>query len=504
MKILDAEAIRAIDSYTIAHEPVSSADLMERAARACFVWIRRRFREKRNAMIFCGMGNNGGDGLALARMLAGSGIHTQVIKLAHTSGASTDYLHNEKRLHGVKNLSQTTLNPSDSFPAISPDYLVIDAIFGSGLNRNPEGFLAEVIQHINHSGALVVSIDMPSGLFCNGNGLHGTSNIIKADYTLAFQFPRLAFMFSEYEVFTGEWHILDIGLHPEAIKLAETQWLMPDSEDIRSLYKPRGKFTHKGHYGHSLLFAGSRGKAGAAILAARAALRSGLGLLTVYTPDNCIDILQQGSPEAMCLPSTLHQAPNLLPDPAIYAAVGAGPGIGTDDTAAKNLQNLIRLSGTRMVLDADALNILAENPTWLDHIPSGSVITPHPKEFDRLGGKSASEQERLGRAIDFSRRHNLIVVLKTARTAIITPQGKVFFNSSGNPGMATAGSGDVLTGAILGWMSQGYGSLESCLIAVFLHGFAGDIASGKKGHEGMIASDIVELLPIAARKTFKK
>jgi ADP-dependent NAD(P)H-hydrate dehydratase / NAD(P)H-hydrate epimerase len=497
MKILTAEQIRAIDAYTIENEPIPSLDLMERAATACFNWIHKHMRNKTLMHVFCGLGNNGGDGLAIARMLAGRSHRVRVYIIRYEGKMSDDFMANEKRLAGRKNLHIQHLFPGDLLPDISDDDLVIDAMFGSGLTRPLTGYIADVVTHINASMAAKVSIDMPSGLFSDLTMENDTNAIVRADHTLTFQFPKLAFMFAQYNMFVGRWHVLDIGLHPEAIEKANTNRFLIDPADLKPWLKVRNTFAHKGHFGHALLIAGSRGKMGAAVLAAKACLRSGVGLLTSCVPACGVDIMQTSVPEAMAVSGRGEFLTDELPKLDKYNTVAIGPGLGTHTDTARVLKSLIQQAGFPLVLDADAINILAENKTWCDFLPKYTIITPHPGEFDRLAGKSYSDVERFNKALNFSARFQLIIVLKGAYTAIIAPDGNCWFNTTGNPGMASGGSGDVLTGHILGLLASGYSPLQSALLGVYLHGSAGDLACSKRGNEGLIAGDIADMIPKA-------
>ncbi len=501
MKILNATQIREIDATTIASEPIASIDLMERAARKCYDWIRRKLRKHKTVKIFCGMGNNGGDGLVIARMLAGTGHKVIVYKVLHSDRPSEDFAINEKRLQGIKNLHIETIADGDAMPVIDPEDLVVDAMLGSGLTRPLEGLLSRVVMHINGAHAVVVAIDFPSGLFCEDNRENNYKHIIKADYTLTFQVPKLAFMFASNDQYVGQWFILDIGLDAEAIRKADTKNHFLQASDVRSLYRPRRKFAHKGHYGHAYLVAGSYGKAGAAVLSAKAALRSGAGLLTVQIPNSAYQVIQTAVPEAMCMADDHPQIVSGLGNLENYNAIGVGPGLGKHDQTTRALKLLIQNSTVPMVLDADALNILAENLTWCGFLPKGSIFTPHPGEFDRLAAKTTDEHDRLEKAVELAHRFQVHIVLKGAHTVVVCPDGRCFFNSTGNPGMGTGGSGDVLTGMILGWLAQNYSPLHSCLLGVYLHGRAGDLAANRKGFEGLIASDIIDMIPKAIKTT---
>lgn len=502
MKILDAPEIRKLDAYTIEHEPVKSIDLMERAARQCFLSIKKLLKQGQKVKIFCGMGNNGGDGLAIARMLAGTGLEVLVYKVLHAEQASPDFLVNEKRLEKVRRATLMELGEKSALPEIEKDDLVIDALFGSGLNRPLKGLPAKVVQHINASGAVVVSIDLPSGLFCEDNRGNDAKKIIRANYTLTFQMPKLAFLLPGNTDFVGQWELLNIGLHAEAIASAETKNFVLEGRDLKPFYRPRHKFAHKGHFGHALLLAGSYGKAGAAILAASAALRTGAGLLTAHLPSGLVPIMQTSLPEAMCIADEGHSIITHPGDISAFNAIAIGPGIGKDPQTANALKMLIQNTSNPLVIDADGLNLLAENPTWLSFLPGGSILTPHPKEFERLAGKYNDDYERLEIARAFSLKYQVYLVLKGAHTMVVAPSGETFFNSTGNPGMATAGSGDVLTGIILGWLAQGYTPLQSALMGVYLHGFAGDMAARRLGFEGVLAGDIVFHIPKAIKRLF--
>lgn len=501
MKILNATQIREIDASTIANEPITSIDLMERAAKKCYEWIRRKLRKHKTVKVFCGMGNNGGDGLVIARMLAGTGYRVNVYKVLHSDRPSEDFAINEKRLNGVKNLHFETIADGDPMPAIDAEDLVVDAMLGSGLARPLEGLLAKVVMHINAVNSVVVAIDFPSGLFCEDNRENNHKHIIKADYTLTFQVPKLAFMFASNDQYVGQWFVLDIGLDAHAIRKADSKNHFLLASDVRTLYRPRRKFAHKGHFGHAYLVAGSYGKSGAAVLAAKAALRSGAGLLTVQIPNSAYQVLQTAVPEAMCMADDHPQIVSGLSNLENYNAIGVGPGLGTHDQTARTLKLLIQNTTVPMVLDADALNILADNLTWCGFLPKGSIFTPHPGEFDRLAGKTTDEHDRLEKAMELAHRFQVHIVLKGAHTVVVCPDGRCFFNSTGNPGMATGGSGDVLTGMILGWLAQNYSPLHSCLLGVYLHGRAGDLAANRKGFEGLIAGDIIDMIPKAIKTT---
>ena len=503
MKILNAAQIREADEYTIANEPVKSIDLMERAALACTIEIISMYDDKRvEFFIFCGTGNNGGDGLAIARLLYDKGYNTKVFILDFSSNSSDNFLINKDRLkqYGVNiiNFSEREL-----FPVISSNVVIIDAIFGTGLNRPVGEKYATIIHCINkkaEEGVPVISIDLPSGLFDEDNSSNILQNIIRATYTLTFQAPKLAFMFPENEVFTGEWKVLDISLDKNYISRIPTNWFFTDPEIAVSLYKRRNKFSHKGTFGHSLIVAGSYGKMGAAILAAKACLRSGTGLLTTHVPKEGYQILQTTVPESMVSIDRDEKIITTAIKYEKYAAIGIGPGLGTEKETQQVIKMLIQNAISPILIDADGINILSENKTWLSFLPPNTILTPHLKEFERLVGKTSNSYERLSVLRKFSEKYNVIVILKGAHTAIALPNNSVYFNSTGNPGMATGGTGDVLSGVITGLLSQGYNPADAALFGVFLHGLAGDLASGYLSEDAMIASDIIEYLPMAFQK----
>ncbi len=500
MKIFSGEQIREIDAYTIMHEPVASVDLMERAAGKLFNWIVDRYERSRVFFVFAGPGNNGGDGLALARMLAHNRYNAEVHYISFTEKTSGDWEKNRQRLLKETTLTVNYLTSADTFPVIGPDDVIIDAIFGSGLSRPAEGLAAEVIRRINMTDCKKISIDIPSGLFSEDNSNNSYENVVKADYTLSFQFPRLSFMFAENSPYLGEWFILPIGLDSNAVRLTGSSYTLLLKEDIFPLLKRRNKFDHKGNFGHGLLIAGSEGKMGACVMGAGAALRTGIGLITCHVPSCGTNILQVSVPEAMVKPDKSAEFISEAGSTDIYSAVGVGPGLGTQVETQRALRDLLKGCNKPIVIDADALNILSLNKEWLNDLPASTILTPHPREFERLAGKARNGSDRLNKQIEFSQSYNCTVILKGANTSVTTAGGKVFFNSTGNPGMATGGSGDVLTGIILSLLAQGYLPDEAARLGVFLHGLAGDIAAGESCFESIIASDIINCLGKAFNK----
>jgi len=500
MKILPVEKIREADAYTIKHEPIASIDLMERAAGQLFKWISKRVDTSHTVRTFAGPGNNGGDGLAVSRMLHQKGYDVHVYLINYAKNRSEDAAINLKRLEELKKVPIIPVDDKNDLPEIGEDDIIIDAIFGSGLTRPVTGFFGEVIKHLNAADAVSLSIDIPSGLFADQHVDPEEGAVIRADYTLSFQMPKLAFLLPENDPFVGEWHILDIGLHHDYINSVEVKNFLLEKRDVRTTLRPRNKFAHKGTFGHALLIAGSYGKMGAAILASRACLRSGVGLLHTHIPKAGYEIMQTAVPECMLSIDRYDNYFSEVPDLSMYTAVGIGPGLGMEQQSQMALKLLIQNYANPIVLDADALNILAENKTWLAFLPKGSILTPHPKEFERLAGKWSDDYEKLQKLRDLCFKYNIYIVLKGAHTCTGTPDRKCYFNSTGNPGMATAGSGDVLTGLITGLLAQGYSPAQAATLGVYLHGLAGDLAAKKKGQEAMIAGDMTDMLGEAFRK----
>jgi ADP-dependent NAD(P)H-hydrate dehydratase / NAD(P)H-hydrate epimerase len=493
MKILSASEIRAWDQYTIQHEPIASIDLMERAAAECVKWLLINYPEASSFGVFCGKGNNGGDGLAIARMLMAHNYPVAIHILEFGHKGTDDFQANLARLHQLPAIDLHFIQSTDSIRAIPPDQIIIDALFGSGLNRSLTDVTAHLVDHLNNSSAEIISIDIPSGLFVDRSSKGNP--IVHATHTLSFQCYKLAFLLAENAEFTGDLHILDIGLDPGYIQSLASKYEMIDRSIIQSIYKPRDRFSHKGSFGHALLAAGSYGKIGAAVLSAQSCLRAGVGLLTCHIPKCGYDILQSTVPEAMVLTDfNTSFLTKIEDDLSKYDAVGVGPGIGTASETKMLVRELLDGYRNPLVIDADALNILGVQKDLLDLVPPGSLLTPHPKEFERLFGQTANEFDRMELALRQAKLLQSIIVLKGHHTFIATPDGKGFFNSTGNAGMATGGSGDVLTGILTSLLSQGYSSSETALLGVYLHGLAGDIAAKHLSQEAMTASDITDKL----------
>ncbi|MEN8118874.1 MAG: NAD(P)H-hydrate dehydratase [Bacteroidota bacterium] len=498
MKILYSEQVRKLDAYTIENEPILSINLMERAAKVCSNWIINKFKDKPKVKIFSGPGNNGGDGLAIARMLADYGFSVNVFLKSTKLSQNTQI--NYDRILAQKNINVSILKNKNDFPKINKSDLVIDALFGSGLTRPVEGFYGQIIGFINKSKATIISIDIPSGCFSEDNSKlakaddGGYLSVIKAHYTLTLELPFLSFFFPDTQFHIGEWHCLSIGLSKTYLAEIKSTNEYLTKRTIKKTLKKRQKFDHKGTYGHALLIAGSYGKMGAAILAAKACLRTGIGLLTTHFPISGYEIMQTAVPEAMVC---IDESGTLFcksDEQDLYQAIGIGPGIGQKKATLNSLIGVLTNAEKPVVLDADALNLIAKNNDLYDLIPENSILTPHPGEFRRLVGESASYFEQYQKQIELAKKQKIIVVLKGAHTSIALPDGRCYFNSSGNPGMATAGSGDVLTGVLTSLLAQGYEPEDAAQLGVYLHGLAGDIAAQKMGMETVIAGDIINNL----------
>ena len=500
MKILTSSQLKELDKYTIAHEPIASIDLMERAAIALTNAIIRRWDKSFKMVVFAGPGNNGGDALAVARMLSQRGYHVEVFLFNTKGKLSEECQTNLERLKMCGSVYFTEISTQFDPPELTESHVVIDGLFGSGLNKPLSGGFAAVVKYINASKAQVVAIDIPSGLMGEDNTYNIRQNIVHADVTLSIQLPKLSFLFPENEEVVGEWELLDIGLKQSYIDATASPFSILGEEVIRPIVKPRKRFAHKGSFGHGLLIAGSYGMAGASILSTKACLRSGIGLLTVHTPIHNHDILQISVPEAI-VQTDIHERYFAQPtDLSRYKAIAIGPGLGQEEDTALAMMEQIQGSNLPIILDADAINILSTHRNWLSRLPKRCILTPHLGELERLIGKCMDTYERLTKVKELAAYLQSYIIVKGAWTTIVTPEGEYFFNPTGNPGMATGGSGDVLTGILLALVAQGYSREEACKLGVYIHGLAGDIAAEEMTETGMISSDIINALPNAWKK----
>ena len=501
MKIFTSAQIHELDRYTIENEPIPSLDLMERAAMALTQTITEMYSASMPVVVFAGPGNNGGDGLAVARMMADKGYQVSAYLFNISGSLSPDCAANKQRIQENKRIKQFVevveeFNP----PVLEANMLVVDALFGSGLNKPLAGGFASLVKYINASPAQVVAIDVPSGLMTEDNTYNVRANIIRATHTLTLQQLKLSFLFTENQQFVGNLRVLDIRLSQEGMAKIEAPYTIVEENDVRKLLLPRSAFTHKGQMGNALLIAGSYCMAGAAILAARACLRAGAGKVTINSPKRNIPVLQMSVPEAVIQKGSEETIFAEAVDMEDFSALGIGPGLGQSEQTAIALIAQLRRTQCPIVADADALNILANHRAWLQQLPQGIIMTPHPKEFDRLDGHSADSYERLMKASKLAERLKGYIILKGHYTAICCPGGHILFNSTGNAGMATAGSGDVLTGIITALLARGYKPQDACIVGVYLHGLAGDIAAQEVGEESLVASDIINCLPRAFKR----
>lgn len=492
MKIFSAAQVRACDAYTIHASGISSLDLMERAAGKCVEWLTATFTADTPFVILCGIGNNGGDGLAIARMLHLAGYGVKAFLLQVDEHLSKDCSENLIRLKRIDNRVVSILNPDTFITDIPAHIVIIDAILGTGINRPVQGWVAAFVNQINSLPNRKVAIDIPTGLPAD-NVPDNSAAIMQVHDTLSFQFYKRTFLHPETGIHCGNIHILNIGLDETFISSTHSQYHTIDAQDISEIYKPRNPFSHKGTYGHALLVGGSYGKIGAITLSSRAALHAGAGLVTALVPECGYNILQSSVPETMCLISgDKHLA--AIHGWAQMKSIGIGPGMGTDAQTIKAFAAFIETAKQPLVIDADALNILAQQPELLAKIPAGSILTPHPKEFERLFGVSVNSIMQLEQARAQAMRYNIFIVLKGHHTAIMTPEGECWYNLTGNAGMATGGSGDVLTGIIAGLMAQTYSSNDAALLGVYLHGLAGDIGAHEASQEALTAGGIIDKL----------
>ena len=502
MKIFTAAQIHELDNYTITHEPIKSIDLMERAAKTITRAIMDEWTDRTPMVIFAGPGNNGGDSLAVARLLAEENYKVSVYLFNIHNKLSDDCAANKQRLIDSKRVghfTEVTLNFDP--PELTEDMVVIDRLFGSGLNKPLIGGFASLVKYINQCPAKVVSIDIPSGLMCEDNTYNIHSNIIRADLTLTLQQKKLSMMMADCQKYIGRLRVLDIRLSKEYIDKTEANCRILEEQDVRRLLMPRDDFAHKGAMGNALIIAGSYGMAGAAVLATRACLRSGVGKVTVHTPRRNYLVMQTAVPEAVMQMDHEETYFSESVDSTDFDALGIGPGLGLVENTAIALIGQIRRTSCPIVADADALNILANHQAWMQQLPSGIIMTPHPKEFDRMAGSTSNnDYERLIRAQQMAEHIKGYIILKGHHSALCMPDGHIVFNATGNSGMATAGSGDVLTGILTALLARGYDKGTACQLGMYLHGLAGDLAAKEVGKESLVASDIIQFLPKAFLK----
>lgn len=491
MKILSAKQIHKADKKTIKKQNITSLELMERAADSAFHNLMKPYKDKVvKFTVLCGIGNNGGDGLVIARKILKYGFEVSVFIMEYSKNCSADFKKNLQRLEKTKNSKIHFLNENTKLPDINQSTILIDAVFGIGLNRKMPKWIEDWVEEINKINLKVIAIDIPTGMFADGK--QGGNIILEADRTLTFQTPKLAFFLPETARFTGQIEVLDIGLDQKFIKELPATYHLIEEQEITEMIQVRPKFAHKGTFGHVLISGGSYGMMGSIILASKAALRIGAGKVSSLIPQCGYTALQTAVPEAMVLTAENHNkltgflAPDFQPETIVF-----GPGAGTNKQTADFFMELMKFTENPMLIDADGLNLLAKFPVLQEFIPKDSVLTPHPGELKRLLGDWDDDLDKIEKAKDFAKKHQVILLIKGAHSMIIGKEN-ITINSTGNPGMATAGSGDVLSGVIGSLMAQGYASEKAAVLGVYLHGKAGDLMANKYSEQSLIAGDLIK------------
>lgn len=503
MKIFSAKQLSETDQKTTEKQEIHSSDLMERAGIQVFNWLDSNLKNSQVPIhVFCGIGNNGGDGLVVARLLIEKGYNVQSYIVNYSDKRSENFLLNYNRFKNITKNWPVMMTSKDDFPKLASEDIIVDAIFGTGLNRPPKSWVKNLIVYINSIGAYKLAIDMPSGLYAN-RAQESFDSIIKANTILTFGTPKLSFFMPDTLSFAPYFEILDIGLDTDHLESLQALAQLIHHGDAQLMYKPREKGGYKGDYGHTVIVAGSYGKIGAAYLSAHAAYKIGAGLVTAFIPKCGYNILQNSLPEAMVLTDLDEMFISEINIPFEPDAVAIGMGIGTNKLTVKALKIFLGKMKKPLVIDADALNIISENTGFLKLIPKNSVLTPHPGELKRLIGVWKDDYDKLDRAKKFANEYNLVLVIKGANTMVIYNKN-IYINTTGNFGMATGGSGDVLSGVIAGLISQGYDPLLAAIFGVYQHGMAGDIASQKLSYEAMLAGDIIDNLGRAYIHLFQK
>lgn len=503
MKIFSKDQIYKGDQLTAKKQNISSTELMERAGTQIFNWIHQRMQGAQVPIhVFCGIGNNGGDGLVLARQLINYGynVHTYIVNCSDKR--TQDFLVNYDRIKQTSKKWPEMLNCKADFPPIGPDDIIVDAVFGIGLNRPANDWVKGLFQHFRASKAFTIAIDLPSGLYPD-NVPEDENGVVWADHTLSFQSPKLVFFLPETSKYTREWEVLDIGIDPEFLQETETEVELIGKNEILTIYNPREKFSNKGTYGHGLIVGGSYGKIGSMILSAKAALAAGAGLVTTFIPKCGYIPMQSTFPEAMVITDVDENKLTAIEFEIQPNAIGIGMGMGTDEKTFLAFQKFLESSTALLVIDADGLNLLSKHKDTLKLLKPHTILTPHPKELERLIGKWKNDFDKLKKAKVFSKKHECILVIKGANTITLFG-GKLYVNTTGNPGLSTGGTGDVLTGIITGLICQGYTPLNAAVFGVYLHGKSADIAVEDYGYQSLIASHVIEYLGQAYLDLFAK
>ncbi len=493
MKLFSKEQIYEGDKLTTERQNISSTDLMERAGTQIFNWIHTRMQGAQVPIhIFCGIGNNGGDGLVLARHLITHGYNVITYIVNCSDKRSKDFLINYDRIKNVTKDWPKMLTCQADFPEFYADDIIVDAIFGIGLNRPPNDWVQELFQKFKASKAFTLSIDIPSGVYTD-KSVENENAAVHANYTLSFQSPKLVFFLPETAKYTVQWEALDIGIDKDYLMQTETEVELISKMEVLPLYKPREKFSHKGDFGHVMILGGSYGKIGSVNLASSAALRSGAGLVTAYIPKCGYQSLQTALPEVMVISDDSEASISNINFDIEPSVIGIGVGLGTTAETAKTFESFLKMNKVPLVIDADGLNLLSKKKILLKLVAKQTILTPHPKELERLVGKWSDDFDKLKKVKAFSKKYDVIVIIKGAYS-ITVYEDKLYINTTGNPGMATAGSGDVLTGMISGLVGQGYEPLAAGIFGTYLHGKSADISVEDYGYQSLIASHIIETM----------
>lgn len=501
MKIFSAQQMRMADEATMVSAKITSIELMERAATQIFNLIHSRLQGAPIMIhVFCGIGNNGGDGLVVSRLLLEYGYNVKTYIVNFSDNRSKEFLFNYDRLKEIAKDWPIQLKCEEDFPQLMREDMIIDAIFGIGLNRPLVPWVVSLIKHLNTSRCFKLSIDIPSGLYSD-KAPDDPEGVIFANVTVTFQLPKLVFFLPETGMYTQDLEVIDIGLDRNFLMQNPGIGVLINKNEILPLYRPRHKFSHKGTYGHCVMIGGSYGKIGSMVLATKAALKTGAGLVTAYIPECGYEVLQIAVPEAMVIADSDDELEEITLD-FKPAAIGIGVGLGTGEKTISAFVEFLKENTSPLVIDADGINILAKKPEFLEKLPKKTILTPHPKELERLVGKWKDDFDKIEKTKIFSKQYDCVVIIKGANSITVF-EDQLYVNSTGNPGMATAGSGDVLTGMITGLLSQGYDPLHAAVFGVYLHGSSGDIAVQKTGFEGLIASEIISHIGSAFIELFK-
>jgi hydroxyethylthiazole kinase-like uncharacterized protein yjeF len=474
---------------------------MEHAATQIFNLIHNRLQGSPVLIhVFCGLGNNGGDGLVISRLLVEYGYNVKTYIVNFSDNRSKDFLINYDRLKEIAKDWPIQLKSEEDFPQLQREDMVIDAIFGIGLNRPLVSWVVLLIKHLNSFRCFTLSVDIPSGLYSD-KAPDDPEGVVFANTTVTFQLPKLIFFLPETGMYTRDLEVIDIGLNREFLMQSPGIGILISKNEVLPLYRPRHKFSHKGTYGHCLIIGGSYGKMGSVVLATKAALKTGAGLVTSYIPECGYEVLQTAVPEAMVIADSDDEIEEITLD-FKPSSIGIGIGMGTNEKTVKAFGDFIKQNKFPLVIDADAITILGKNPEFLKDLPEKTILTPHPKELERLIGNWKDDFDKIEKAKAFAKQYNCIVVIKGANTITIF-ENQLYVNNTGNPGMATAGSGDVLTGMITALLSQGYDPLHAAVFGVYLHGSSGDIATQKTGFEALVAGEIVSHIGASFLELFK-